>query len=132
MNSQPSLLKVSSTAIALLVVLATGNAIADPPPPPPAPSVGINSMIGSDNAYKVSHEGFWKTLSPTKFTKPFGNDDVLDLAHGKHVSSDGCKHLWVDGGGDMFCFSSLAHRETFLRALKDNTRHAVAFYRRGQ
>lgn len=131
MNSQPTLLKGSSIAMALLVLTTIGSAIADPSAPPPASSVGINSVIGSDDAYQVSHQGFWKTRMPTKYTKPFGNYDALELAHGKRVDSGNCYQLWADSAGDIFCFSSLAHRETFLRAYGDNVRNAVVFYRKG-
>ena len=109
----------------------SGIGWAAPPPTPKADTAGINSVIDSGDAYAVSHSGFWKFRSP-KITKPFGNEDALELAEGKHVDSNGCKVLWIAAGGNMLCFSTLAHRETFLRSPDSYTQRAVAENRRSK
>lgn len=124
-------MKITGPCLMTALSLSTAVALADPPPTPKADAAGINSVIDSSDAYAVSHAGFWKFRSP-EITKPFGNQDALDLAEGKHVDSNGCKVLWIAAGGNMLCFSTLAHRETFLRSADSNTEHAVAENRRSQ
>lgn len=110
----------------LLLGLCAASVRADPPPVPKPNAGNINGIIDSSDPNVVSHAGFWKFRTP-KITKPYGDDDVLDLARGKHVDSQGCKVLWIAGGGQMYCFATLDHRETFLRNPQAYAKQAYQF-----
>lgn len=114
------------SGLAVTAALMSAAALSAAPPTPSQDAGSINNIINSSNPYTVSHEGFWKFRS-TKITKPYGEQDVLELAQGKHVDSNGCKVLWVGAGGVMYCFSTLAHRETFLRAPDSYAQQAYNF-----
>ena len=66
--------------------------------------------------------GYWKFHVPD-LNKPFGNDDVVALAQGKHVATD-CSVPWIGGDGNTYCFKDIASREAFLHAPMDYYRQA--------
>lgn len=66
--------------------------------------------------------GYWKFHVPD-LNKPFGNDDVVALAQGKHVPTD-CSVPWIGGDGNTYCFKDVASREAFLHAPMDYYRQA--------
>ncbi len=70
----------------------------------------------------VEH-GYWKFHVP-KENKPFGNDDVVALAQGRHVATD-CSVPWIGGDGNTYCFKDVASREIFLHAPMDYYRQAL-------
>jgi hypothetical protein len=74
--------------------------------------------------------GYWKFQVP-KENKPFGNDDVVELAQGRHVATD-CSVPWIGGDGNTYCFKNVASREAFLHAPMDYFRQAQRVMERGQ
>jgi hypothetical protein len=70
----------------------------------------------------ASAEGYWKYHMPDG-AKPFGNDDVVALAQGRHVKTD-CSVPWIGGDGNTYCFKDVASREVFLHAPMDYYRQA--------
>ena len=73
-------------------------------------------------------DGYWK-FHVTDGNKPFGNDDVVALAQGKHVKTD-CSVPWIGGDGNTYCFQNVASREAFLHAPMDYYRQAQAVIER--
>ena len=83
----------------------------------------VSAQSGDDNS-----NGYWK-FHVTDGAKPFGNDDVVALAQGKHVATD-CSVPWIGGDGNTYCFQNVASRETFLHAPMDYYRQAQAVIER--
>jgi hypothetical protein len=75
-------------------------------------------------------DGYWKFHVP-KENKPFGNDDVVELAQGRHVATD-CSVPWIGGDGNTYCFKNIASREAFLHAPMDYFRQAQRVMEREQ
>jgi YHS domain-containing protein len=88
--------------------------------------VAFASLFAVASAPAIAQEdhanGYWKFHVP-ELNKPFGNDDVVALAQGKHVATD-CSVPWIGGDGNTYCFSNIASREEFLHAPMDYYRQA--------
>jgi YHS domain-containing protein len=89
-------------------------------------SIAIACFFAGACATAIAQEdhanGYWKFHVP-ELNKPFGNDDVVALAQGKHVATD-CSVPWIGGDGNTYCFSNIASREEFLHAPMDYYRQA--------
>src|ERR1700759_3514957 len=85
-------------------------------------------MTCAAHAQQPHEGGYWKFHEPD-VSKPFGNDDVVALAQGHHVSTD-CSVPWIGGDGNTYCFKDVPSRETFLHAPMDYYRQAQNFLAR--
>ncbi len=81
------------------------------------------SIGAAAHAQEDGERGYWKFHVP-ELNKPFGNDDVVALAQGKHVVTD-CSVPWIGGDGNTYCFKDVASREVFLHAPMDYYRQAL-------